>query len=632
MGASEVMRTTFWEARLASNIAAAGAGGDDDDTAAVAVADGQLPEKPLADSSPDAKMSYIAAKYRAKLFLPTAYADATPEESNRELQSCVQVGDVLGACKWLCAGATLHRVRPANAIGPPLLHLAAQLGDLDMVSLLLAHGANPSSKDQGGTAADAVARQVGNFTAAAHIAQAQTEIVRAFQWHLTTAIPIPAVEEEKAGLEAARQSLSELPPAELKGMLRDVYDELQRRWLDKLWRSSGTDVNVAIPVPFLPIVFELPAVRQQSRQKLATLKEKRFTRLVHDLLEEVINRHMVHVDVAMAPPETNPGRKRGGVGGEEKRKTPRRKSKDKKSQLAAKDAVGTSGSAPEPGVTGLLHRVADALLQQSPSTSPTGNSAIAGEEPNVTNDDAAAAVGAGAPGASGGSAPTESELLQQGQARKANLEALSLELVDALESKVIDLEDEVRRLKRENLRLREQATDRELLIQDLRRNSEQHQPRRYHVDDPYSSLPSRSGDRRAQSNSAGAPLPPAGGEAGAKGTAAAISAAISAAKKAEKPKLTAVMESSTLALHGVFTATAEGNPDRISESVGAVIPAITKLCDRFVESSSRIKQGLAGRLLSKLEELLRLDPEFDKEDIEECAYEMAKAVKVLVSS
>ena len=60
------------------------------------------------------------------------------------------------------------------------------------------------------------------------------------------------------------------------------------------------------------------------------------------------------------------------------------------------------------------------------------------------------------------------------------LEALSLELVDALESKVIDLEDEVRRLKRENLRLREQATDRELLIQDLRRNSEQHQPRRYH--------------------------------------------------------------------------------------------------------------------------------------------------------
>ena len=65
------------------------------------------------------------------------------------------------------------------------------------------------------------------------------------------------------------------------------------------------------------------------------------------------------------------------------------------------------------------------------------------------------------------------------------------------------------------------------------------------------------------------------------------------------------MESSTLALHGVFTAVSDGHPDRIAESITGIIPPITKLCDRFVESASRIKQGLAGRLLSKLEELLR---------------------------
>ena len=39
-----------------------------------------------------------------------------------------------------------------------------------MVQLLLAHGANPSSRDHNGTAADTFARQVGNHAAAMAIA------------------------------------------------------------------------------------------------------------------------------------------------------------------------------------------------------------------------------------------------------------------------------------------------------------------------------------------------------------------------------------------------------------------------------------------------------------------------------
>lgn len=42
-----------------------------------------------------------------------------------------------------------------------------------------------------------------------------------------------------------------------------------------------------IPVPFLPVTPKLPAVRQQSRQKLATLSRSRFLTFVSAVLQEI---------------------------------------------------------------------------------------------------------------------------------------------------------------------------------------------------------------------------------------------------------------------------------------------------------------------------------------------------------
>ena len=487
--------------------------------------------------------------------------------------------------------------------------------------------------------------------------------------------------------------LSSLPPEYLEGMLRDVHDELQRRWLGKLWRGSGANLKDEIPVPFLPIVFELPPGRQQSRQKLATLKQKLFSRLVKDLLDEVVTRRLVHVDVAMEPAPPTSGRKgsSGSGAGASRRKGKETKKKGVSSttkttkMLKGNLATAEQGGRADPGTTGLLHRVADALAaasRPSPFGSPAYGSPIGDRRsPTAATDTSSDAV---LPPASAAATAAAMDMLprlahataaeppqQQQQQQQPSLEELSTELVEALESKVISLEDEVQHLKRENSRLRLRATDREVLIEDLRReNAEQKRQMQLpqeHGGDTTSSEGDGGGgarggrrrERRRHRRQQGRDSGGGGGDESGGGLGGAIASTITSTPhlparantfaatssrlgsggtgtgtgtgSSSKPKLSGGMESSTLALHGVFTAVADRHPDLIAASVTAVIPSISKLCDRFFESTSRIKQGIAGRLLSKLEELLRFDPAYDVDEIEECAYEMAKAVKVLVS-
>jgi len=298
-------------------------------------------------------------------------------------------------------------------------------------------------------------------------------------------------------------------------------------------------------------------------------------------------------------------------------------------------ASGSSRYSPPKGAAGAADAAA-AGGAAAVATDLTGEAVTPGRTTGTTNSSPAAAVA------------TAAELRSQQQQRQDNLEQLSNELVEALESKVISLEDEVRHLKRENSRLRARATDRELLIEDLQQGLGPHahphpHPHPHSQPQPQHEHHNMSiGSGVVARNTAGISSI-AGGGPSSSFTAAdwrrigqpprtAAGVASVSGGGSSKPKLSAAMESSTLALHGVFTAVSDGHPDRIAESITGIIPPITKLCDRFVESASRIKQGLAGRLLSKLEELLRFDPAYDVDAIEECAYEMAKAVKVLVSS
>ena len=74
-------------------------------------------------------------------------------------------------------------------------------------------------------------------------------------------------------------SLSDAVFAEL---VKDVYDEVDRREKNQSMSSAAT---MAV-VPFLPVNPRFSSIRNQGRQKLATLIRHEFNRLVRDILTE----------------------------------------------------------------------------------------------------------------------------------------------------------------------------------------------------------------------------------------------------------------------------------------------------------------------------------------------------------
>lgn len=156
-----------------------------------------------------------------------------------------------------------------------------------MIELLLLHDADPNSVWSGQTA-EAIAQARGHLEVAARLRESSQHLVHSFRDWLIAA----AHGREPGFLEHARASFDRVPRSSLEHLAVDLYDELDRRALDKHWTevASARDVENSMLAPFLPIVDALPSDRQQSRQKLATLTEHRFTCLVEDTLAEIDKR------------------------------------------------------------------------------------------------------------------------------------------------------------------------------------------------------------------------------------------------------------------------------------------------------------------------------------------------------
>ena len=130
------IRDSFWEANVAVHDTTVNPAMDGTRASAASAASGRrrnttgdrdrsnsntrlpLPPKPSAQDSSTTKLQYIRAKYKDKSYIPAVYAGATQEDCDRNLQNCVLAGDVIGACKWLCAGGKVDRPRPIGAPGP----------------------------------------------------------------------------------------------------------------------------------------------------------------------------------------------------------------------------------------------------------------------------------------------------------------------------------------------------------------------------------------------------------------------------------------------------------------------------------------------------------------------------------
>ncbi|XP_050728597.1 ARF GTPase-activating protein GIT2-like isoform X4 [Eriocheir sinensis] len=91
----------------------------------------------------------------------------------------------------------------------------------------------------------------------------------------------------------ARAKLQSLPNHLFEDLACDVYDEVDRRETDSIWLSLQNPsalVSDRCTVPFLPVNPEYSSTRNQGRQKLARFNAREFATLIIDVLSEAKRR------------------------------------------------------------------------------------------------------------------------------------------------------------------------------------------------------------------------------------------------------------------------------------------------------------------------------------------------------
>ena len=92
-------------------------------------------------------------------------------------------------------------------------------------------------------------------------------------------------------------------------LCKDLYDELDRRQVESIWKSTVGVQLINEPIPFLIIKSCFSQTRNQLRQKLARFNHNEFSGLLAEVLIEFQRRH------ELLDPQTHSLLKKGGGGG-----------------------------------------------------------------------------------------------------------------------------------------------------------------------------------------------------------------------------------------------------------------------------------------------------------------------------
>lgn len=85
--------------------------------------------------------------------------------------------------------------------------------------------------------------------------------------------------------------LQELPDHLFEELAKDIYDELDRRQIETIWKCTVPQALVNEPIPFLVIKSCFTQTRNQLRQKLARFNAAEFSMLLVEILNESKRRY-----------------------------------------------------------------------------------------------------------------------------------------------------------------------------------------------------------------------------------------------------------------------------------------------------------------------------------------------------
>uniref|UniRef100_A0A8C1IVT2 G protein-coupled receptor kinase interacting ArfGAP 2b n=1 Tax=Cyprinus carpio TaxID=7962 RepID=A0A8C1IVT2_CYPCA len=246
------------------------------------------------------KTDFIKAKYQMLAFvhrMPCREDDSvTAKDLSKQLHSSVRTGNLETCLRLLSLGAQANFFHSEKGNTP--LHVAAKAGQLLQAELLTVYGADPGAPDSSGNTPIDYARQAGHQELADRLMEIQYELTDRLAFYLCGRKP-----DHKSGQHFIIPQFavcmitllcwSQLSNHQFEELAMDVYDEVDRRETDAVWlttQNHSTLVTDTTVVPFLPVNPEYSSTRNQGRQKLARFNAHEFATLVVDILTDAKRR------------------------------------------------------------------------------------------------------------------------------------------------------------------------------------------------------------------------------------------------------------------------------------------------------------------------------------------------------
>uniref|UniRef100_A0A673MHI4 ARF GTPase-activating protein GIT2-like n=1 Tax=Sinocyclocheilus rhinocerous TaxID=307959 RepID=A0A673MHI4_9TELE len=250
------------------------------------------------------KTEFVKSKYQMLAFvhrLPCRDDDTTAAaDLSKQLHSSVRTGNLETCLRLLSLGAQANYFHPEKGNTP--LHIAAKAGQVCQAELLCVYGADPGAPDSNGKTPIHYARQAGHQDLADRLVEVQYELTDRLAFYLCGRKPdhkngphfiIPQMADRAQMTDATLPISLQLSDHLFEELAMDVYDEVDRRETDAVWlatQNHSTLVTETTVVPFLPVNPEYSSTRNQGRQKLARFNAHEFATLVIDILSDAKRR------------------------------------------------------------------------------------------------------------------------------------------------------------------------------------------------------------------------------------------------------------------------------------------------------------------------------------------------------
>uniref|UniRef100_T1IXD6 Arf-GAP domain-containing protein n=1 Tax=Strigamia maritima TaxID=126957 RepID=T1IXD6_STRMM len=254
------------------------------------------------------KADFIRAKHQVLAFVCRPSKDDLnlgDGDVSKQLHSSVRTTKLETSLRLISLGADPNYFHEEKGTCP--IHVASKAGQVSQVELLVVHGADPGAMDAHGKTPANYSRLFGYDDLADRLFEMQYEVTDRLAYYLCGRKPdhrlgqhfiIPEMADSLDMSElakAAKKKLQALPNHLFEELGQDIYDEVDRRETDAIWLSMQNQsalVTDRCSVPFLPVNPEFSSTRNQGRQKLARFNAREFATLIIDFLSDARRRQL----------------------------------------------------------------------------------------------------------------------------------------------------------------------------------------------------------------------------------------------------------------------------------------------------------------------------------------------------